>query len=114
MSDTIGREPGRLSDYLNDIARFPLLTADQECIATVEQLVNHNLRLVVKIAKRYSGMGLALLDLIQEGNLGLLTAACKYDPERGNRFSTMATWWVSQAVRRALSEKGRDIRLPVH
>jgi RNA polymerase primary sigma factor len=79
-----------------------------------ERLIEKNLRLVVSVAKRYRGMGLSFGDLIQEGNIGLMKAVDKYDPDRGWRFSTYATWWVRQAVQRAVADKGRTIRVPVH
>jgi RNA polymerase primary sigma factor len=79
-----------------------------------QRLIEKNLRLVVSVAKKYRGMGLPFEDLIQEGNLGLMKAVEKYDPERGWRFSTYATWWVRQAVQRAVADKGRTIRIPVH
>src|SRR5215213_2318302 len=79
-----------------------------------ERLIEKNLRLVVSVAKKYRGMGLPFGDLIQEGNIGLMKAVDKYDPDRGWRFSTYATWWVRQAVQRAVADKGRTIRVPVH
>jgi RNA polymerase primary sigma factor len=79
-----------------------------------QRLIEKNLRLVVSVAKKYRGMGLPFEDLIQEGNVGLMKAVEKYDPERGWRFSTYATWWVRQAVQRAVADKGRTIRIPVH
>ena len=105
-------------DYMNEIAKIPLLTADEEVSLSeagdVDALVEHNLRLVVSIAKRYQGKGLPLLDLIQEGNIGLMTAAQKYDASKGFRFSTYATYWIKQALSRALMSQSRNIRIPVH
>ena len=110
--------------YLKEIGRVPLLTAEQEAdLARAAQagdeqarraLSEANLRLVVSVAKRYVGRGLPFLDLIQEGNLGLMKAAEKFEPERGFKFSTYATWWIRQSITRAIADQGRTIRIPVH
>src|SRR3712207_4264392 len=110
--------------YLRSIGRVPLLTADQEValakriergdMAAKAHMVEANLRLVVSIAKGYLGRGLTFLDLIQEGSLGLIRAVEKFDYRRGYKFSTYATWWIRQAVTRAIADKGRTIRIPVH
>ena len=110
--------------YLRSIGRVPLLTAPQEVelakriergdMIAKTQMVEANLRLVVSIAKGYLGRGLTFLDLIQEGSLGLIRAVEKFDYRRGYKFSTYATWWIRQAVTRAIADKGRTIRIPVH
>jgi RNA polymerase primary sigma factor len=110
--------------YLHEIGRVPLLSADEEvCLAKrIEQcdmtakrkLTEANLRLVVSIAKRYVGRGIPFLDLIQEGNLGLVHAVEKFDWRRGNKFSTYATWWIRQAITRGIADQSRTIRIPVH
>jgi RNA polymerase nonessential primary-like sigma factor len=113
-----------LAVYLDEISRIPLLSREEEGAlarraragdeAAKQRMIETNLRLVVQIARRYPNRGLPLPDLIEEGNLGLMRAVEKFDPERGTRFSTYATWWIRQAVVRALANQARIIRLPVH
>jgi RNA polymerase nonessential primary-like sigma factor len=110
--------------YLGEIGRAPLLTAEEEiqlsraaqdgCVASRQRMIESNLRLVVNIARAYVNRGLPLLDLVEEGNLGLIRAVEKFDPERGCRFSTYATWWIRQAVERAIMNQCRTVRLPIH
>ena len=116
------KDPTRL--YLNEIGVAKLLTAEEEVavarrirqgdVAARQRMIECNLRLVVKIARRYRNRGLPLLDLIEEGNLGLIHAVHKFDPERGYRFSTYATWWIRQTIERAIMNQARTVRLPIH
>jgi RNA polymerase primary sigma factor len=122
------QEEGLLDDsmrlWLQKIGKIPLLHWDQElalarhckngCSECKGMLIESNLRLVVSIAKRFVGRGLCLQDLVQDGNLGLIRAVEKFDPEKGFRFSTYATWWIRQSISRSLSDNGRTIRVPVH
>jgi RNA polymerase primary sigma factor len=120
--DDIADDSVRL--YLREIGKIPLLTSEQELALAQrvvagdkkakDQMAEANMRLVVSIAKRYVGRGLDLLDLIQEGNTGLLRAVEKFDPDRGFKFSTYATWWIRQAITRAIADQARTIRIPVH
>src|SRR6266566_4060637 len=117
-------ESDAVMTYLREIGRVPMITHEREIELAqriemgdreaMKQFILANLRLVVSIAKRYVGRGLTLLDLIQEGNIGLIRAVQRYDWRRGHRFSTHATWWIRQAISRAVADKGRTIRLPVY
>jgi RNA polymerase primary sigma factor len=116
--------PNALARYFGQIGSGRLLTHEEEIDlgrrtregdkTARSKLIEKNLRLVIPVAKKYRGMGLPFGDLIQEGNIGLMRAADKFDPEKGFRFSTYATWWIRQAVQRAVADKGRTIRVPVH
>src|SRR4030042_3758535 len=119
---------GQITDpvrmYLKEIGKISLLTAEDEVslakrveksdLKAKERLINSNLRLVVSIAKKYVGRGLSLLDLIEEGNIGLMRAVEKFDWRKGYKFSTYATWWIRQAITRAIADQARTIRIPVH
>ena len=120
--DDISDDSVRL--YLREIGKIPLLSAEEEMELAQrviqgdkrakDKMAEANMRLVVSIAKRYSGRGLDFLDLIQEGNTGLLRAVEKFDPDKGFKFSTYATWWIRQAITRAIADQARTIRIPVH
>ncbi len=122
LEDDVADDSVRL--YLREIGKIPLLTAEEELKLAHEvvagdrgakdKMAEANMRLVVSIAKRYVGRGLDLLDLIQEGNTGLLRAVEKFDPDKGFKFSTYATWWIRQAITRAIADQARTIRIPVH
>jgi len=122
LDDDVADDSVRL--YLREIGKIPLLnSADELALAkrvvagdrlAKDQMAEANMRLVVSIAKRYVGRGLDLLDLIQEGNTGLLRAVEKFDPDKGFKFSTYATWWIRQAITRAIADQARTIRIPVH
>ena len=113
-----------LQTYLREIRRAPLFTPEQEYATAVraragdfaarQQMIEHNLRLVVSIAKHYLGRGMPMTDLIEEGNLGLMHATAKFEPERGFRFSTYASWWIRQSIERSIMHQARLVRLPVH
>ena len=122
MKNSVIDDPVKV--YLKDIGKVPLLTPDEEISLAIrikngdenakKRLVEANLRLVVSIAKRYGGRGMSFLDLIQEGNLGLIKAVEKFDYTKGFKFSTYATWWIRQAITRAIADQARTIRIPVH
>jgi RNA polymerase primary sigma factor len=122
LEDDVADDSVRL--YLREIGKIPLLNAEEELALAQrvvagdkdakDQMAEANMRLVVSIAKRYVGRGLDLLDLIQEGNTGLLRAVEKFDPDKGFKFSTYATWWIRQAITRAIADQARTIRIPVH
>ncbi len=115
---------GPLQIYLNEIGQIPLLSEEEEKILgeksaagdadARQRLAEGNLRLVVSLAKHYTGRGVAIMDLIQEGNMGLMHAAEKYDHTKENRFSTYAAWWIKEAMQRAIDQQSREIRVPVH
>ena len=122
QSRATGYDPAQI--YLREIGKTPLLDAEAECrlasearagnLASRQAMIECNLRLVVKVARRYLNRGLPLLDLVEEGNLGLIHAVGKFDPDKGFRFSTYATWWIRQSIERSLMNQVRTIRLPVH
>ncbi len=124
LAELAGESSDALTLYLREVRRTTLFTPEEELETATraragdfgarQAMIEHNLRLVVSIAKNYLGRGVPLSDLIEEGNLGLMHATTKFEPERGFRFSTYATWWIRQAVERAVSHQGRVIRLPVH
>ena len=124
IKEAVAESSDALTLYLREVRRTHLFTPEEEFevatraragdFAARQAMIEHNLRLVVSIAKGYLGRGVPLADLIEEGNLGLMHATAKFEPERGFRFSTYATWWIRQAVERAVMNQGRTIRLPIH
>ena len=124
-SDLARREtPDALSLYMSEVGQVPLLTADEEIAlarriregddAARDQMIRANLRFVIKIARDYEHLGLPLLDLINEGNIGLMRAVDRFDPDKGAKLSTYCVWWIRQSIRRALASQGKTIRLPLH
>src|ERR1700716_4075970 len=121
---TTEKNDSAIKVYLREIGRIPLLTTQQEIeLATKIKkgdrkaralMISSNLRLVVTIAQEYANLGLPLLDVISEGNIGLMMAVDRFDPSKGAKLSTYAAWWIRQSIKRALSNQGRTIRLPVH
>ncbi|MCD5398107.1 sigma-70 family RNA polymerase sigma factor, partial [candidate division NPL-UPA2 bacterium] len=118
-----GRDKEAISLYLKEVRKFPLLTAEEELELARKgkrsrearrELIRANLRLVISIARRYLQLGLPLLDLVEEGNLGLMRAVEKYEYKKGYRFSTYASWWIRQFITRALANQGKTIRIPPH
>ena len=124
IEDTRDTSRANLAVYLNEIGRIPLLSREEEAMlaakiaagdeAAKQRMIESNLRLVVQVARRYLNRGLPLSDLIEEGNLGLMRAVEKFDGTRGVRFATYATWWIRQAVTRALANQARTVRIPIH
>ena len=119
-----GQELDSLDIYIQQISKIPLITVEEEVLLAKkisegddlarEKMITANLRLVVKIAQDYSNIGMSLLDLINEGNIGLMKAVERFDPTKGGKLSTYAAWWIKQSIKRALANQSKTIRLPVH